>query len=163
MLSCTWRNFSMFWKVAHTVGQCQCVRRHLLSETLDDVVCHVTLHPEEVMSKWRNVYVIISQGSWLHQRLRTSSEPLQPVGLRHLKLLTVYIQYTVRQKMSFVKTDFSNFIFRTRKPCCRKETARCRSCSFQLKVCPTFTTSLRVASKATQASEDPSIPKQNRI
>ena len=34
----------------------------------------------------------------------------------------------------------------TRKPCCRKETARCRSCSFSVYSSPTtFITSLRVA------------------
>ena len=61
--------------------------------------------------------------------------------------MTWQIEYSELWTRKFVprdviETDFSlheqkydhNFIVRSRKPCCLKETARCRSCSFRFKV-----------------------------
>ena len=50
----------------------------------------------------------------------------------------------------------------TRKPCCRKETARCRSCSFRFISSPTtFATRLRVAKFQKPGFRAPNIPAQN--
>jgi len=44
----------------------------------------------------------------------------------------------LQSQTALVETEHSSVSCFTRKPCCRKETARCRKCSFPLKFANNF-------------------------
>jgi len=102
-------------------------------------VCQSAWHP---VSKLANVGLTGAGGVYVHcSVIVTSRHPVTNVFFRIDELGKIKPQCPWQKRVpvpTFLRRILKPLLWNTRKPSCRKETARCRSCSFRFKVCRQF-------------------------